>query len=52
MYGEKCIEFWWGKVREADHLEDPDADIDNIKMDLQEVGWGTDWIDPAQNRSR
>ena len=23
---------------------------DNIKMDLQEVGWGMDWIDLAQNR--
>ena len=26
---------------------------DNIKMDLQEVGWeGMDWIDVAQNRER
>jgi hypothetical protein len=26
---------------------------DNIKMDLQEVGWGSmDWIDLAQNRDR
>jgi hypothetical protein len=26
---------------------------DNIKMDLQEVGWGTlDWIDMAQDRDR
>jgi hypothetical protein len=24
----------------------------NIKMDLQEVGWGTDWIELAQNRDR
>jgi hypothetical protein len=23
---------------------------DNIKMDLQEVGWGMDWIDLAQYR--
>jgi hypothetical protein len=23
---------------------------DNIKMDLQEVGWGMDWIDLAQDR--
>jgi len=29
----------WGSFRIWD---------DNIKMDLQEVGWeGTDWIDPA-----
>jgi len=26
---------------------------DNIKMDLQEVGWGgMDWIDPAQDRDK
>jgi hypothetical protein len=25
---------------------------DNIKMDLQEVGWGMDWIKLAQNRYR
>jgi hypothetical protein len=26
---------------------------DNIKMDLQEVGWGSmDWIDMAQDRDR
>jgi len=23
---------------------------DNIKIDLQEVGWGMDWIDLAQDR--
>jgi hypothetical protein len=25
---------------------------DNIKMALQEVGWGMDWIDMAQDRDR
>ena len=25
---------------------------DNIKMDLQEVEWGMDWIDLAQDRDR
>jgi hypothetical protein len=25
---------------------------DNIKMDLQKVGWGLDWIDLAQDRDR
>jgi hypothetical protein len=25
---------------------------DNIKMDLQEVEWGMNWIDLAQNRDR
>jgi hypothetical protein len=25
---------------------------DNIKIDLQEVGWGMGWIDMAQDRDR
>jgi hypothetical protein len=25
---------------------------DNIKIDVREVGWGTDWIDLAQDRDR
>jgi len=25
---------------------------DNIKMDLQEVGWGMEWIELAQDRDR
>ena len=25
---------------------------DNIKMDIQEVGWSMDWIDLAQDRDR
>jgi hypothetical protein len=25
---------------------------DDIKMDLQEVGWGMDWIELAQDRDR
>jgi hypothetical protein len=25
---------------------------DNIKMDLQDVGWGMDWIELAQDRDR
>jgi hypothetical protein len=25
---------------------------DNIKVDLQDVGWGMDWIELAQNRDR
>jgi hypothetical protein len=25
---------------------------DNIKMDIQEVGWGMDWIALAQDRER
>jgi hypothetical protein len=27
--------------------------VDNIKMDLREIGWdGVDWIDMAQNRDQ
>jgi hypothetical protein len=40
-------EFWWGNLRERDHLEDPGIDRRiNIKMDLQEVGaWnGLIWL--------
>jgi len=25
---------------------------DNIKMDLQKIGWGMDWVDLAQDRDR
>jgi hypothetical protein len=25
---------------------------DNIKMDVQEVGWGMDWIELAEDRDR
>jgi len=38
--------FWWGNPGERDHSEDPGVDgINNIKMDLQEVGCGgMNWI--------
>jgi hypothetical protein len=45
--------FWWGDLRKGDHLGDPGARCeDNIKMDLQEVGWGMDWIELTQARDR
>jgi hypothetical protein len=45
--------FWWGNLRERDHLEDRGVGEDNIKMELQEVEWGgMYWIDLAQNRDR
>jgi hypothetical protein len=41
LWGEVYTEFWWGNLRETDHLEDPGVDGEyNIKMDLQEVGCG------------
>jgi len=52
--GEVHTGFWWGDLRERDHLEDPDVDVENIiKMYLQEVGWGDmNWNDLAQDRVR
>jgi hypothetical protein len=49
-----CTGFWWGKLRERDHLEDPGVDgSTKIKMYLQEVGCGgMDWTDLAQERER
>jgi hypothetical protein len=32
--------FWWGNLKERDHLEDLRIAEDDIKTDLQEVGWG------------
>jgi hypothetical protein len=46
--------FWWGDLTERDPLGRPRRRWeDNIKMDLQEVGWGgVDWIDMAHVRDR
>ena len=49
-----CIGSWWGNQREGDHWGDPRRRwVDNIRMDLQEVGCGyMDWIGLAQERDR
>ena len=50
---EACTGFWWKNLKERDHLEHPDVDGGNIKMDLQEVRCGgMDWIELAQDRDR
>jgi hypothetical protein len=39
------IGYWWESQKERDHKEDLDVGrwVDNIKMNLREVGWdGTD----------
>jgi hypothetical protein len=40
--------FWWGNLRERNHLEEQGKD--NTKMDLQDMGWGMNWIDLTQDR--
>jgi hypothetical protein len=49
-----CTGFWWGNLRERDHLGDAGVDGSIIfKVDLQEVGCECmDWIELAQDRDR
>jgi hypothetical protein len=37
---EKCTTIWWESPKERDHSEE--QDVDGIRMDLREIGWG--WI--------
>ena len=47
--GEGCTGFWWGNLRERDHLEDPGI----LRWILRKWdGRGMDWIDLAQERDR
>jgi hypothetical protein len=34
----KCAGFWWESQKERNHLKD--QDVDGIRMDLREIGWG------------
>jgi hypothetical protein len=46
-----CTEFWWESPKEKNLLEK--QDIDGIKMNLRETGWGSvEWIDLALDRDR
>jgi len=49
-----CIGSWWVNQREGDHWGDLGVGmVDNIRMDLQEVGCGyMDWIWLAQDIDR
>jgi hypothetical protein len=45
--------FWLGDPWETGHVDDFRRRWEvNIKIDLQEVGWGMDWIELAQDRDR
>jgi len=35
---EVRTEFWWGNMKERNHLEDPGIVGNMLKMDLKEVG--------------
>jgi len=50
--GEAYTGFWWGNLRERDHLKDPGGGI-LLRWISQEVEyWGMDWIDLVQDRDR
>ena len=51
--GEAYTGFWWGNLRERDHLGDPGVDGRIIRWNFKQwdVG-GMDWIEVAQDRDR
>jgi hypothetical protein len=45
--------FWWGDLREGDHLEDPsEGGRIVLKWVFKKWDGGMDWIDMAQDRDR
>ena len=46
-----CTGFWWGNLRERDHLEDSGVDGRIIlRWTFRSGMWVTDWIDVVQGR--
>ena len=53
MSGEAYTEFWWGKLRERDHLEDPGADGRIVSKGIfRKWDGGMHCIDLALKRDR
>jgi hypothetical protein len=54
FYGHKLKPlFWWGDLREGDHLGDPGVDGRIIlKWTFKKWDGGMDWIELAQDRDR
>jgi hypothetical protein len=52
--GKVYTDFWWGHMKERDHLEDLGLDVRVIlNMGLPDLGWGgMDLIDLVQDRDR
>ena len=51
--GERCVQGSSGETRVKEAIGETQTQVvDNIKMDLQEVGGGGDWMELAQERDR
>jgi hypothetical protein len=47
------IGYWWGTPEERPLGRPRRRWVDNIKIDLREIGWdGVDWVDLAQGREQ
>jgi hypothetical protein len=45
--------YWWVSQKKESTGKTRRRWVDNIKMDLTEIGWdGVDWIDRAQDRDQ